>query len=136
MIGKDRTRIKLGNGSRKIIATRENIVPQHERHRLTRNKVIGNQKRLCDSFRFDLLAILNADTPVFSVTQQVLEARQTNGVRNKTELTNARRYQYGKRIIHHGLVIDRLQLLTGNACQRIQMRPSTAKIMAFTTLLS
>ena len=56
------------------------------------------------------------------IPEQALEIRQVRRCRDDEDVADARKHQRRERIIDHGLVVDRQQLLTRDHGQRVQAR--------------
>ena len=52
------------------------IVTQRQARRLAREKVLSDQKRLREPFRFGLFGITEPEPPLRAVAEQLLEVRQ------------------------------------------------------------
>jgi hypothetical protein len=63
------------------------------------------------------------DTPNLAVAEQLLEARQILRRGNEAQLADAALDERRQRIIHHRLVIHRLELFARDQRERIQPRP-------------
>ena len=89
-------------------------------------KRFGDQKGLGDALGFGLLAIFNGNAKPAAVAEQLLEARQIVRRGDEAKLADAAFDERRQRIIHHRLVINRLELFARDQRERIQPRPGAA----------
>jgi hypothetical protein len=115
-----RAPLELLEGPQETFAAVEDVVPQDERDRVAPDERLRDVERLGDALRLGLLAILDGQAPLRAVAEQLPEARQILRRRDQAELTNAALDQRRERVINHGFVVHRLELLAGDERQRIQ----------------
>ena len=75
---------------------------------------------------FGLLAIFDGQAPRAAVAEQLPEARQILRRGNQAKLADAALDERRERIIHHRLVVNRLELFARHQRERIQPRPGAA----------
>jgi hypothetical protein len=110
----------------KRIAAVKDVITQDERDLVFAHKGFGNDKGLGNTAGFELFAIFDGNAETQAVAEKLFEARQVVRRRNKAKFANAALDERGQRIINHRLVVDRLELLTGDKRERIQPRPGAA----------
>lgn len=104
----------------------EDVVAQHQRAGLAGEEVPPDQERLGQAVGARLLGVGEVDPEVRPVAQQALEVGQVGGRRDDQDVTDARHHEDGQRVVDHGLVVDRQQLLAGHERERVQARARTA----------
>ncbi len=87
---------------------------------------LRDEKRLRDAGGLGLLAIINGHAEPGAVAEQLFEARQILRRGDEAQLADAALDERRERIIHHRLVIDRLELFARHQRERIQPRPGAA----------
>ena len=121
MVAKNRcTAFEFAERTRENITAVENIITEDEGHRVLADKTFRDEERLRDAFGLGLLAVIKRHTKTRTVTEQLLEARQVLRGGDEADFAHAALDERGERVINHRLVIDRLELLTRNQCQRIE----------------
>src|SRR5689334_13159695 len=68
-----------------------------------------------------LYGVLEAQTEIRAVTEETLEAALILGCRDDQDVLDARQHQRGQRVVDHRLVVDRNELLTDAARDRIEL---------------
>ena len=96
------------------------IVSERQGHAVIPDEFPPDQECLGDAFRPGLFTIVNVHPKPAAVAEQLPKARQVLRGRNQAELTYPALDQRRERIIDHRFVVNRLKLLTGHECQRIQ----------------
>ena len=66
------------------------------------------------------------DAVLAAIAQQCLKAGRIGRGRDDQDILNARQHKGGQRIVDHGLVVDRQQLLGGHERERVQARAGPA----------
>ena len=103
-----------------------NVVTQHQSTRGTIEELFPNQKGLRQSIRTGLNCIFKLQPPLTAITQQLFKARCVLWGTDDQNFTNSRQHQSAQRVIDHGLVIDRQQLLADSQRRRVQACARTA----------
>ena len=85
-----------------------------------------NEKGLRDAFRAGLLAVFDGQAEPAAVAEQLSEARQILRRGDEAKLADAALDERRERVIHHRLVIDRLELFARDERERIQPRTGAA----------
>ena len=104
----------------------EDVVAEHEGAGLTGDEVLADEEGLGETVRRGLLGIGERDAEVGTVAQQALEVGQVRRRRDDEDVADARHHEDGKRVVDHGLVVDR-QLLAGHERERVQARARSAR---------
>ena len=129
MVGKDcgATGLRVGTGEQRgeVMAVK-NVVAQHQGARGTIQKIFSNQKRLSQTVGAGLYGVLQMDTPLAAVTQQLFKARQVLRRADDENVTHAAQHERAQRVVNHGLVIHRQKLLAHGQCGRVQPRAGAA----------
>ena len=89
----------------------ENVVAQHQGARVVAHKLFANDEGLRQPVRAGLHRVLNVHAPLAAVTQQFGKAWGVLRGADEQHIANARQHQRGERVIHHGLVVHRHELL-------------------------
>lgn len=98
----------------------EDVVAEHERAGLAGDEVLADHERLGEAVRRGLLGVGERDAEVGAVSQQALEVGEVRRRRDDEDVADARHHEDGKRVVDHGLVVDRQQLLAGHERERVQ----------------
>lgn len=105
----------------------EDVVPEHERAGLARDEVLADEEGLGEAVRRGLLGVGERDAEVGAVAQQPLEVGEVRRRRDDEDVADARHHEDGERVVDHGLVVDRQQLLAGHERERVQARARSAR---------
>ena len=106
---------------------RQDIVAQHQAHRVIADELLANDKRLRQSVGRRLLGILEAHAIVRPIAQQPLEAGQVRRCGDNQYLPNARQHQHRYGVIHHRFVIHRQQLFAHSLGNGVQARSAATR---------
>lgn len=104
----------------------EDVVAEHEGTGLARDEVLADDEGLGEAVRRGLLGVGERDAEVGAVAQQALEVGQVRRRRDDEDVADARHHEDRKRVVDHGLVVDRQQLLAGHERERVQARARAA----------
>ncbi len=104
----------------------EDVVTEHKGAGLARDELLANDEGLGEAVRRGLLGVGERDAEVGTVAQQALEVGQVRRRRDDEDVADARHHEDGKRIVDHGLVVNRQQLLAGHERERVQARAGPA----------
>lgn len=104
----------------------EDVVAKHEGAGLARDEVLADDEGLGEAVRRGLLGVGEQDAEVGAVAQQALEVGQVRRRRDDEDVADARHHEDGERVVDHGLVVDRQQLLAGHERERVQARARAA----------
>ena len=131
MIGEDRGPPVLPHGRFQQLVhavAEKDVVAQDEAGRRARQKVLGQQEGLSQTVGMGLDDVGEGAAPLAAVAQHGLEERQVLRRGDDGDLPHARQHEHAERIIDHGFVVHRHELLadaqrdgmqarTGAACQ-------------------
>ena len=104
----------------------EDVVAEHERARLAGDEVLADGERLREAVRRGLLGVGEVHAEARAVAQQALEVGQVGRRGDDQDVLDARQHERGQRVVDHGLVVDRQQLLGGHERERVQTRAGPA----------
>lgn len=104
----------------------EDVVAEHERARLAVDEVLANGEGLSEAVGTRLLCVGEVHAVARSVPEQALEVGQVGRRGDDQDVPDARQHEGGQRVVDHGLVVDRQQLLGGHERERVQARAGPA----------
>ena len=104
----------------------EDVVAQHQGARLAGDKVLADREGLRQAVGARLLCIGEVHAVARAVPEQALEVGQVGRRGNDQDVPDARQHEGAKRVVDHGLVVDRQQLLGGHERERVQARAGPA----------
>lgn len=131
VVAEDRcaTRLRVLDGllqvARQAVAV-EDVVAQHERARLAVNKLLADGEGLRQAVRRGLLGVGEVHAVARAVPEQALEVGEVRRRGDDQDVADARQHEGAKRVVDHGLVVDRQQLLGGHERERVQARAGPA----------
>lgn len=131
VVAEDRRPPRLGvlDGARQMAAEAvavEDVVAEHEGARLAGDEVLADGERLREAVRRGLLCIGEVHAVARAVPEQALEVGQVGRRGDDQDVADARQHEGAKRVVDHGLVVDRQQLLGGHERERVQAGAGTA----------
>ena len=131
VVAEDRGAARLGvlDGARQVArkpVAVEDVVAENERARLAVNKLLADGECLRQAVRRGLLGVGQVHAVARAVPEQALEVGQVGRGGDDQDIPNARQHEGAKRVVDHGLVVDRQQLLAGDERERVQARAGTA----------
>ncbi len=132
VVAEDRGAARLGvlDGARQVAAEAvavEDVVAEHERARLAGNELLADGEGLRQAVRRGLLGVGEVHAEARAVAQQALEVGQVGRRGDDQDVLDARQHERGQRVVDHGLVVDRQQLLGGHESERVQSRAGPAR---------
>ena len=98
----------------------EDVVAEHERARLAGDELLADGEGLGQAVGAGLLGVGEVDAVARAVPEQALEVGQVGRRGDDQDVPDARQHEGGQRVVDHGLVVDRQQLLGGHERERIQ----------------
>ena len=98
----------------------EDVVTQHERARLAGDEVLADGEGLREAVRARLLGVGEVHAVARAVPEQALEVGEVRRRGDDQDVPDARQHEGAKRVVDHGLVVDRQQLLGGHERERVQ----------------
>ena len=131
VVAEDRGAARLGilDGARQVARQAvavEDVVAEDESARLAVNELLADGEGLCQAVRRGLLGVGEVHAVARAVPEQALEVGQVRRRGDDQDVPDARQHEGAKRVVDHGLVVDRQQLLGGHECERVQARAGPA----------
>ena len=131
VVAEDRGAARLGvlDGARQVARQAvavEDVVPQHERARLAVDELLADGEGLRQAVRRGLLSVGQVHAVARAVPEQALEVGQVGRRGDDQDVADARQHEGAERVVDHGLVVDRQQLLGGHERERVQARAGPA----------
>ena len=131
VVAEDRGAARLGvlDGARQVAAEAvavEDVVAEHQRARLAGDELLADGERLRQAVGARLLGVGEVHAVARAVPEQALEVGQVGRRGDDQDVPDARQHEGGQRVVDHGLVVDRQQLLGGHERERVQTRAGPA----------
>ena len=131
VVAEDRGAARLGvlHGARQVARQAvavEDVVAEHQGARLAGDEVLADGEGLGQAVRAWLLGVGEVDAVARAVPEQALEVGQVRRRGDDQDVPDARQHEGGQRVVDHGLVVDRQQLLGGHERERVQARAGPA----------
>ena len=104
----------------------EDVVAQHQGARLAGDELLADGEGLRQAVRAGLLGVGEVHAVARAVPEQALEVGQVGRRGDDQDVPDARQHEGGQRVVDHGLVVDRQQLLGGHERERVQARAGPA----------
>ena len=98
----------------------EDVVAQHQGARLAGDELLADGEGLGEAVRRGLLGVGEVDAVARAVPEQALEVGEVRRRGDDQDVPDARQHEGAKRVVDHGLVVDRQQLLGGHERERVQ----------------
>ena len=98
----------------------EDVVAEHQRARLAGDEVLADGEGLRKAVRRGLLGVGQVHAVARAVPEQALEVGEVGRGGDDQDIPDARQHEGAKRVVDHGLVVDRKQLLGGHERERVQ----------------
>ena len=98
----------------------EDVVAEHQRARLAVDEVLADGEGLRQAVRRGLLGIGQVHAVARAVAEQALEVGEVGRGGDDQDVPDARQHEGAERVVDHGLVVDRQQLLGGHERERVQ----------------
>ena len=98
----------------------EDVVTQNERARLAGDEVLADGEGLGQAVGAGVLGVGQVHAVARAVPEQALEVGQVRRRGDDQDVADARQHEGGQRVVDHGLVVDRQQLLGGHERERVQ----------------
>ena len=131
MVAEDRGAARLGvldcarQVARQAVAV-EDVVAEHEGARLAVDEFLADGEGLRQAVGARLLGVGEVHAVARAVPEQALEVGEVRRRGDDEDVTDARQHEGGQRVVDHGLVVDRQQLLGGHERERVQARAGPA----------
>ncbi len=131
VVAEDRGAARLGvlDGARQVARQAvavEDVVAQHQGARLAGDELLADGEGLGQAVRARLLGVGEAHAVARAVPEQALEVGQVRRRGDDQDVPDARQHEGAERVVDHGLVVDRQQLLGGHERERVQARAGPA----------
>ena len=131
VVAEDRGAARLGvlDGARQVARQAvavEDVVAEHQRARLAGNELLADGEGLGQAVGARLLGVGQVHAVARAVPEQALEVGEVGRRGDDQDVPDARKHEGGQRVVDHGLVVDRQQLLGGHERERVQARAGPA----------
>lgn len=131
VVAEDRGAARLGvlDGARQVARQAvavEDVVAQDQGARLAGDEVLADGEGLGQTVGARLLGVGQVHAVARAVPEQALEVGQVGRGGDDQDVPDARQHEGGQRVVDHGLVVDRQQLLRGHERERVQARAGPA----------
>ena len=125
VVAEDRgaARLCVLHGARKVARQAvavEDVVAEHQGARLAGDELLADGERLREAVRARLLGVGEPHAVARAVPEQALEVGQVRRRGDDQDVPDARQHECAERVVDHGLVVDRQQLLGGHERERVQ----------------
>lgn len=124
VVAEDRGAARLGvlDGARQVARQAvavEDVVAEHQRARLAGDEVLADGECLRQAVGARLLGVGEVHAVARAVPEQALEVGQVGRRGDDQDVPDARQHEGAERVVDHGLVVDRQQLLGGHERERV-----------------
>lgn len=131
VVAEDRGAARLGvlDGARQVARQAvavEDVVAEHQGARLAGDELLADGEGLGQAVGARLLGVGEVHAVARAVPEQALEVWQVGRRGDDQDVPDARQHEGGQRVVDHGLVVDRKQLLGGHERERVQARAGPA----------
>ena len=131
VVAEDRGPARLGvlDGARQVARQAvavEDVVAEHQCARLAGDELLADGEGLGQAVGAGLLGVGQVHAVARAVPEQALEVGQVGRRGDDQDVADARQHEGGQRVVDHGLVVDRQQLLGGHERERVQARAGPA----------
>lgn len=131
VVAEDRGPPRLGvlDGARQVARQAvavEDVVAEHEGARLAVDEFLADGEGLRQAVGARLLGVGEVHAVARAVPEQALEVGEVGRRGDDQDVPDARQHEGGQRVVDHGLVVDRQQLLGGHERERVQARAGPA----------
>ena len=131
VVAEDRGAARLGvlDGARQVArqaVSVEDVVAEHQRARLAADELLADGEGLRQAVGARLLGVGEVHAVARAVPEQALEVGQVGRRGDDQDVPDASQHEGGQRVVDHGLVVDRQQLLGGHERERVQAGAGTA----------
>ena len=100
----------------------EDVIAQHKAYRVVSHELAADEQCVRNTTRDRLFCIANTDAELASVAEQRTECVCFVRRNDYHDIGNARLHENCKRVINHGLVVNREQRLAHRFCHRVKAR--------------
>ena len=125
VVAEDRgaARLRVLDGARQVARQAvavEDVVAEHQGARLAGDEVLADGEGLREAVGARLLGVGEVHAVARAVPEQALEVGEVGRRGDDQDVPDARQHEGAKRVVDHGLVVDRQQLLGGHERERVQ----------------
>lgn len=125
VVAEDRgpARLRVLDGARQVAGQAvavEDVVAEHQGARLAGDEVLADGEGLGQAVGTRLLGVGEVHAVARAVPEKALEVGQVGRRGDDQDVPDARQHEGGQRVVDHGLVVDRQQLLGGHERERVQ----------------
>ena len=125
VVAEDRGAARLGvlHGARQVARQAvavEDVVAEHQGARLAGDELLADGEGLRQAVGARLLGVGEVHAVARAVAEQALEVGEVRRRGDDQDVPDARKHEGGQRVVDHGLVVDRQQLLGGHERERVQ----------------
>ena len=125
VVAEDRGPARLGvlDGARQVARQAvavEDVVAEHQGTRLAGDELLADGERLRQAVRRGLLGVGEVHAVARAVPEQAFEVGEVRRRGDDQDVPDARKHEGAKRVVDHGLVVDRQQLLGGHERKGVQ----------------
>lgn len=111
--------------ARKSVAV-EDVVAEHQGARLAGDELLADGEGLGQAVGARLLGVGEVHAVARAVPEKALEVGEVRRRGDDQDVPDASQHEGAKRVVDHGLVVDRQQLLGGHERERVQARAGPA----------
>ena len=104
----------------------EDVISEHQASGIVPDKLLTNDKGLCQTIGRRLFGIFELYPIITSVAQQTLESREVVGCGDNQYLAYACQHQHRYGVIYHGFVKDGEHLFAHPLCYGIEARSAAS----------
>lgn len=125
VVAENRGAARLGvlDGARQVARQAvavEDVVAEHQGARLAVNELLTDGEGLRQAVGARLLGVGEVHAVARAVPEQALKVGEVRRRGDDQDVPDARQHEGAKRVVDHGLVVDRQQLLGGHERERVQ----------------
>ena len=125
VVAEDRGAARLGvlDGARQVAGQAvavEDVVAEHQGARLAVDELLADGEGLREAVGARLLGVGQVHAVARAVAEQALEVGEVGRGGDDQDVPDARQHEGAERVVDHGLVVDRQQLLGGHERERVQ----------------
>ena len=100
----------------------KNVITEHKTYRVVTHELASNKQRVRDTTSNRLFCVADMNAELTSVAEQRAECIRLVRRNDYHDIGNARLHKNCKRVVNHGLVVNRKQRLAHRFCHRVKAR--------------
>ena len=100
----------------------ENVIAKHKAYRVVAHKLSADQQCVRNTTRNRLFCLADMNSELTSIAEQCAEGIRFVRRNDYHDIGNARLHKNCKRVVNHGLVVNRQQRLAHRFCHRVKAR--------------